>query len=269
MTYSVITYERRGCAGWITFNDPENMNAISPDQIAEVGQALTEAERDSAVRVIVLTGSGRAFCAGANLKRNSNMLEQDDDMVVREFLQPLKLLLRRYRESPKPVIAAVNGYCMAGGMETLLCCDLVVAAEDAVMGDQHATFGLLPAIGGAQGLVRTLGMMRAKEIMFTGGRYKASKLYEWGLVNKVVPGAELESETQALAEHLGERSPAGLARMKMLANDEAEMPWDAATRYELALTYGHFFVGDVQEGMQAFIENRKPKFRPPYEESAP
>jgi len=264
MTYTAIKYERRGCAGWITFNDPENMNAITPTQIAEVGDALTQAERDPVVRAIVLTGSGRAFCAGANLKRNSEFLAQDAEIVVHQFLQPLKLLLRRYRECPKPVIAAVNGYCMAGGMETLLCCDLVVAAEDAVMGDQHATFGLLPAIGGAQGLVRTLGMMRAKEIMFTGGRYKARELYEWGLVNKVVPGAELESVTQALAEHLGARSPGGLARMKQLANDEAEMPWDVATRYEQVVTFGHFFTGDVQEGMDAFIQKRPPKFKPPY-----
>lgn len=265
MNYTLIKYERRGCAGWITYNDPENMNAISPTQISEVGDALTQAERDGNVRVIVLTGSGRAFCAGANLKRNSDMLSVDTEMVVREFLQPLKLLLRRLREAPKPVIAAVNGFCMAGGMETLLCCDLVVAAEEAIMGDQHATFGLLPAVGGAQGLVRTLGMMRAKEMMFTGGRYTARQLYDWGLVNKVVPLSELHAATQALAEHLAERSPSGLARMKQMANDEAEMPWDAATRYELALTIGHFSSGDVQEGMQAFIEKRKPKFRPPHD----
>ena len=265
MSFSAIKYERRGCAGWIIYNDPDNMNAITPTQIAEVGEALTEAERDAQVRVVVLTGSGRAFCAGANLKRNNQMLSVDAEMVVREFLQPLKLLLRRLRESPKPIIAAVNGFCMAGGMETLLCCDLVVAAEEAVLGDQHATFGLLPAVGGAQGLVRTLGMARAKEMMFMGGRYTARQLYDWGLVNKVVPLAELHSATQALAEHLGERSAAGLARMKQMANDEPEIPWDAATRYELALTIGHFSTGDVQEGMQAFIEKRKPKFRPPHD----
>jgi enoyl-CoA hydratase len=266
MTFTLITYERRGCAAWITYNDPENMNAISPTQIAEVGEALTLAERDAQVRVIVLTGTGRAFCAGANLKSNNDLLEQDAEMVVREFLHPLKLLLRRFRETPKPVIAAVNGFCMAGGMETLLCCDLVVAAEDAILGDQHATFGLLPAVGGAQGLVRNVGMMRAKEMMFTGGRYTARELHDWGLVNKVVAPSDLHAAAQKLAEHLGERSPAGLARMKQMANDEQEMPWDVATRYELALTFGHFFTGDVAEGMRAFAEKRRPKFRPPHGE---
>ena len=261
MSFTVVKYERRGPAGWIILNDPDNMNAISPDQIREIGQALTLAEDDPEVKAVVLTGTGRAFCAGANLKINSDMLSSDADDVVRRFLQPLKRLLRRYRECRKPVVAAVNGFCMAGGMESLLCCDLVIAAESAVMGDQHATFGLLPAVGGAQGLVRNLGPMRAKEMMFTGGRYTARQLHAWGLVNKVVPDAELHQATQAFVEHLAQRSPRGLAAMKQMVNDEAEMPWEGATRYELALTVGHFFNGDVQEGMQAFIDKRNPAFR--------
>ncbi|MCY1210538.1 putative enoyl-CoA hydratase echA8 [compost metagenome] len=261
MKFSLIKYERRGRAAWIVYNDPENMNAISPTQIAEVGEALTMAERDPDVAVVVLTGTGRAFCAGANLKVNSELLADDVDRVVNEFLVPLKQLLRRYRESRKPVIAAVNGFCMAGGMETLLCCDLVVAVEGALMGDQHATFGLLPAVGGAQGLIRTLGMMRAKEMMFTGGRYTAQQLLDWGLVNKVVPAVQLQDAVDELVELLAQRSPAGLARMKQMANDEAEMPWEASTRYELALTIGHLTGGDVQEGMQAFIDKRAPKFK--------
>lgn len=260
-TFSLIRYERRGRAGWIIYNDPENMNAISPAQIVEVGEALTLAEKDPEVAVIVLTGTGRAFCAGANLKVNSGLLMDNADRVVNEFLVPLKHLLRRYRESRKPVIAAVNGFCMAGGMETLLCCDLVVAVEGALMGDQHATYGLLPAVGGAQGLIRTLGMMRAKEMMFTGGRYTAEQLLDWGLVNKVVPAARLQGAVDELVELLAQRSPAGLARMKQMANDEAEMPWEASTRYELALTIGHFAGGDVQEGMQAFVDKRPPQFK--------
>ncbi len=264
MNDSLVLYERRGSAGWITYNDPDNLNALTPDLIAQAGQALTQAEADPQVRAIVLTGAGRAFCAGANLKRTRALLENHVDAVVNEFLKPLKFLLRRLRESPKPVIAAVNGFCMAGGMETLLCCDLVIAAEDAVLGDQHATFGLLPAVAGAQALVRTLGMMRAKEMLFTGGRYSAQQLHDWGLVNQVVAPGELHAAAQALAERLAQRSPAGLERMKQMANDEADMSWDHAARYELALTLGHLFGGDVTEGLQAFTEKRKPDFRPPY-----
>jgi len=259
--YSLIRYERRGAGAWIIYDDPDNLNALSPALIAEVGEALTVAERDPEAKAIVLTGAGRAFCAGANLKGVSTLLADGEQRVVNEFLIPLKLLLRRLRETRKPVIAAVNGFCMAGGMETLLCCDLVVAAEGAAMGDQHATFGLLPAVGGAQGLIRTLGMMRAKEMMFTGGRYTAEQLHEWGLVNKVVPAAQLHDAVQYFVDQLAQRSPSGLACMKQMANDEADMPWDIATRYELALTFGHLYSGDVQEGTQAFAEKRKPAFK--------
>ncbi len=260
MPFDLIKYERRGAGAWIIYNDPDNMNAISPAQIAQVGQALTLAERDAEVRVIVLTGSGRAFCAGANLKAMQGLLAEGPEQLANEFLQPLKLLLRRFRECRKPVVAAVNGVCMAGGMETLLCCDMVVAVEGALMGDQHATFGLLPAIGGAQGLIRTVGLLRAKEMLFTGGRYTAEQLHQWGLVNKVVAAAELESAVGELVEHLAQRSPAGLARMKQMANDESEMPWDVATRYEQALVLGHLHGNDAAEGMRAFAEKRAPAF---------
>jgi enoyl-CoA hydratase len=261
VNFDLILYERRGAGAWIIYNDADTMNAISPAQIAEVGAALTLAEQDPEARVIVLTGKGRAFCAGANLKVTGELLADGPERVASEFLVPLKQLLSRLRACRKPVIAAVNGYCMAGGMETLLCCDLVVAAEGAWMGDQHATYGLLPAVGGAQGLTRTLGMMRAKEMLFTGSRYTAEQLHAWGLVNRVVPPAQLEATTQELVDLLAQRSAHGLACMKQMANDETEMPWEAATRYELALTFGHLFTGDVLEGMRAFAEKRKPAFK--------
>lgn len=262
MTSSLIRYERHGCGAWIIFDDPENLNAISPALIAQVGDALAHADADAEVRAIVLSGSGRAFCGGANLKVIKELLSDDVERVVEEFLMPLKTLLRRLRESPKPVVAAVNGICMAGGMETILCCDFIIAAEGAVMGDQHATYGLLPAVGGAQGLIRSVGMMRAKEMLLTGGRYTAEQLHAWGLINKVVPHAELRQATQEAVEHLGQRSRRGLARMKQMVNDEAEMPWEAATRYELSLVFSHLFLGDPQEGLAAFSEKRKPSFRP-------
>lgn len=261
MNFTKVKYERRGYGAWIILDDPDNLNAISPELIAECGAALTMAEADTDIRAIVLTGTGRAFCAGANLKQRASELAGSADVVFSQFLLPLKQLLRRYRESPKPIIAAVNGICMAGGMETILCCDLVVAAESAVLGDQHATFGLLPAVGGAQGLLRNVGMMRAKEMMFTGGRYSAEQLMDWGIVNEVAPTDKLEEVVQKYVDNLAERSPSGIARMKQMINDEVEMPWDVATKYELALLGGHFATGDPTEGLQAFIEKRKPDFR--------
>lgn len=260
MTGPLVTFERKGPAAWIAFNDPDNLNALSPALIAASVAALAEAERDPDVRAIVLTGTGRAFSAGANLREISGLFADGPEAVSREFLEPLKQFLRAVRESRKPVIAAVNGICMAGGMETILCCDMVVAAESAVIGDQHAVFGLLPAIGGAQGLIRTVGLMRAKEMLMTGGRYSAAQLQEWGLVNRVVPDGQLAGEVQKLAETLAQRSPGGLARMKQMANEEADMTWEQATRFELALIVGHLHGRDVGEGLAAFTEKRAPQF---------
>jgi len=261
MTVELVTVETRGHTTWITLNDPDNLNALTPELIGEVAAAIVQGETDPDIRVLVLTGSGRAFCAGANLKRVTALLEQGIDAVVGEFLHPLKLLARQLRECPKPVIAAVNGICMAGGLETILCCDLVVAADDAIMGDQHSVYGLLPAIGGAQGLNRNVGAMRAKEMLFTGARFTPHELLAWGLVNKVVPKAELNCAVQALADMLSERSPAGLARMKQMVNDQGEMSWDAATRYDLSLVVGHLFGGDADRGLNAFVEKRAPVFQ--------
>lgn len=257
-----ITYERRGAGGWIILDNPDEMNAISPAWIAGIHEGLDRAEADGEVRAIVLTGKGKAFCAGADLKLNLAYLQEGPPTVVRRFLKPLTRLLGRIRSYPKPVIAAVNGYCLAGGLETVLCCDLVIASENAVLGDQHAIYGLLPAVAGAQSLGRIVGPMRAKEIMFSGDRYSARQMLDWGLVNKVVPHAELETEVQALVNRLAERSPEGLRRMKQMVNDEFEMPWEAATRYELSLAEAHLGGPDVQEGLQAFSQKRKPRFRP-------
>lgn len=258
---TVIT-EARGHSSWITLNDPDNLNTLTPELIAAVSAAVQQAEDDPNVRVLVLTGAGRAFCAGANLKRITGLIELGVDAVVGEFLQPLKLLARQLRDCPKPIIAAVNGICMAGGLETILCCDLVVAADDAVIGDQHSIFGLLPAIGGAQGLLRNVGAMRAKEMLFTGGRFTPHQLLDWGLVNKVVPRADLDDTVQALADTLGERSPAGLARMKQMVNEQGDMSWDAAARYDLSLVTSHLFGGDLNRGLQAFVQKQKPEFQP-------
>lgn len=262
MIDDIVLYERRGAGGWIILNRPQEMNAISPSWIAEVGRVLTLAEEDHDVRAIVITGRGKAFCAGADLKANLAFLEKGSATIVQRFLQPLSDLLRRMRNCPKPVIAAVNGYCMAGGLETALCCDLIIAAESAFFGDQHSIYGLLPAIGGAQGLGRNLGPMRAKEIMFMGDRYSAQQFYDWGLVNKVVATANLEKETEAMVERLAERSPAGLRRMKQMVNDEFEMHWESAARYELSLTEAHLGGRDVREGLEAFVQKRKPRFEP-------
>jgi enoyl-CoA hydratase/carnithine racemase len=241
---------------------PEEMNAISPALIGDISAALSEAETDERVRVVVLTGTGNAFCAGADLKFVRS-LNGDATAIVNQFLQPLSDLLRRLRQFRKPVIAAVNGHCVAGGLETVLCCDLVVAAQDgAVFCDGHSRYGLLPAVGGALGLARAVGPFKAKEMLFTGGRYTAGQMEAAGLVNRVVPDAELQAATDELVSELAQRSPLGLRRMKEMVNDGLELPWDVAARYELTVAERHLHSDVPNEGLLAFAERRAPRFGP-------
>lgn len=262
MNYETLEFERRGSGAWVTFNRPEAMNALTVKFIEEMNRVLSVVRNDDSVRALVLTGKGRGFCAGADLKASLALKEKEGPMAtVSHFLIPLQEMLRTLRHLPKPVIAAVNGFCMAGGLEMALVCDLIVAAESAKFSDAHARYGLLPAIGGALGLTRALGPYKAKEVMFTADHYSAKDMQAAGLVSRVVPDGDLIEATDALVAQLAERSPGGLARMKQMVNDEIEMPWDQAARYELSINANHLSSSpDLMEGLRAFQEKRKPAF---------
>jgi enoyl-CoA hydratase len=155
--------------------------------IENLSAALSAASEDRDGRAVVITGTDGAFCAGADLGFVKSLSEPTE--VIERMLKPLTALLQAIRELPKPVIAAVNGHCVAGGVELSLCCDLILAANDARIADGHARFGLLPAVGGAQGLSRALGPHKAKELLFTGDAYSGAQLAQLNLVNRAVPAA--------------------------------------------------------------------------------
>ncbi|MCB1476669.1 MAG: enoyl-CoA hydratase/isomerase family protein [Rhodobiaceae bacterium] len=260
--FETVLFEKRGSAAWITFNRPEAMNAMSPRQAADLNAALDAVEADRDFRCVVITGTGRAFCAGADLKEVKALGEGEDRERARKaFLDFTRSVLRRIELFPMPVIAAVNGLALAGGLEVVLVCDLVIAAEEAKLGDQHAQFGLLPGWGGSVRLPRKIGVNRAKELMFTARHVPARTMMEWGLVNQVVPLAELETATAALAAGLEDKSPLGLAAMKRMADDGMEQPLEVALRYETAIVDGFQDSHDRQEGLRAFAEKRKPQFK--------
>ena len=218
---------------------------------------MDAAEADPGIRVLVLTGSGRAFCAGADLGVVAG--SGGEDAFVR-FLTDVGTTFRRLEQLPLPTIAAVNGFALAGGLEMLLCCDLVVAAQEAKIGDAHANYGLIPGGGGTVRLPRRVGPALAKQLMFTGAFLPAAELRHSGLLNDVVPAAELEDAVDALVAQMAGKSPLGLRRMKQLADDALLAPPDVGLRAELTASALHSRSADMAEGLAAFHDKRDPDF---------
>jgi enoyl-CoA hydratase/carnithine racemase len=243
-----------GSALWLRINRPDALNSLSLAVIDELHAGLDRAEADPAVRSVVLTGTGRAFCAGADLKDVN-----DSDSGV-EFRRLLGVLLDRIDAFAKPVIAAVNGIALAGGLELILCCDVVVAAASARMGDGHSNYGLLPGGGGSVRLPRVVGKNRAMYMLYTGDLFPAADLQAWGLVNVIAADEGLHEAVTQLTDRLSAKSPLGLARMKQLVHETAEQPTPTALSLELLYSALHEKSHDMAEGVAAFVEKRKPEF---------
>ncbi|MEH6474875.1 MAG: enoyl-CoA hydratase-related protein [Sneathiella sp.] len=246
----------------ITLNRPDALNSISPQMMDEIDGVLEGAEDRTELCAISFTGNGRAFCAGVDLKgAQKRMQGADSGLVNSQFLDKLRKLLLRIENFPAPVIAAVNGLALAGGLELVLACDLVIAAESAKLGDAHANYGLVPGGGSSVRLPRKIGPTRAKQMIYTGDFLPASQLMDWGLVNHVVPDDALGAKLTEMVATLGKRSPIGLRRMKRMVDDGMAQSVDAALRYELSLNALHALSNDRTEGLAAFNEKRKPNFK--------
>jgi len=255
--FSEILYEARGAAAWITLNRPREMNAMNAGMLDELTRALGLAADDASIHALVVTGSGdRAFCAGADLKEVLAVYPAGEP----DFLDRAARTLNRLRDFPKPAIAAVNGLALAGGLELVLCCDLVVAADTARLGDAHANFGVFPGAGGAAILPRRIGAARAKYLLFTGEHVSAAEMQAWGLVNRVVPASELHAAVDELVGRLAAKSPLVLRRMKEVADAALDQPRDAALAQEQLALRTHMRSFDLHEGLTAFREKRAPRF---------
>jgi len=255
--YSEILQEAHGAAAWIVLNRPRELNALTSVMLDELARALAAAESDAAVRALVITGSGeKAFCAGADLRQ----VLAECPVGEPDFLDRAAATLGRLRDFPKPVIAAVNGLALAGGLELVLCCDLVIAADSARFGDAHANFGVFPGGGGAAILPRRVGPARAKYLLYSGEQVSAHRMLDWGVVNEVVPPAELRAATDALVAKIAAKSPLVLQRMKRVADRALDQPRDDALTHELLTLRTHLRSHDLQEGLAAFGEKRAPRF---------
>ncbi|HKB52657.1 MAG TPA: enoyl-CoA hydratase/isomerase family protein [Ramlibacter sp.] len=261
MDYQEIAYERRGRGAWIRLQRPDALNTLTPTLVAEMDRALDGAMADPTVIAVVVTGTGRAFCAGADLKFLGELPQEQRAQRTSEFLESVLRVMLRLERFPKPVIAAVNGIATGGGMELLLCCDLVIASEEARLGDGHANFGLLPGGGASVRLPRKIGPTRAKYLLFTGELVAPAQLLAAGLVNEVAPPAGLDAAVERLIGKLSNKSPLGLRRMKELVDDGLEQGKETALRLELLASALHAQSYDMQEGVAAFNGKRKPEFQ--------
>lgn len=235
----------------MTLNRPERLNAIGPETVAALD------DLPSQNRVLVIAARGRAFSAGGDLTAFS--APAGDDALER-FHASISAVLRRIELLPVPVIAAVNGITVAGGLEVVAACDITVAAESATFGDGHSRFGLLPGGGGSVRLPRRIGVTRAKYLMFTGETVPATTMEAWGLVSRVVPDAALVPAVEELSGLLAARSRDGLARMKGLIDTGLASTLDDALEREQVVVGEHTGPADHHEGLAAFRERRAPRW---------
>ncbi len=232
MTESVLLIERDGAVATVTLNRPQQMNALSAALRLAIGRAFRELQDDGEVHVVVLTGAGRAFCAGMDLAElsagSSGETGHETSVVGQEEMA------EGIASFEGPIIAAVNGHAITGGFELALACDLIVAAEQAKFADTHARVGMLPGWGLSQKLPRLIGVARAKEVSFSGNSINATLACEWGLVNRVVAADELVPAAQALARDMASCVPHVLVGYKKLIDEGLAMSLPDALAYERA-----------------------------------
>ncbi len=260
MNYGHIIFTKENGIARITLNRPEVMNAMNKAMISEIGSALDDAEQDEEVRVVILTGMGKAFCVGADLKAAA---EEMGTLSKQEawFRWANKHTIERLGSLSKPVIAKVNGFAFAGGYELMIACDLAVAAEDALIGDQHINFGLVGPGGSTQKTTWLVGARRAKEIILTGKRFTGKEAESIGLVNQAVPRETLEHIVSQLAAHLCEKSPVALRIAKSLINRATQVDLSLSQELEVMSSIVNCASEDYSEGIRAFNEKRKPLFK--------
>jgi enoyl-CoA hydratase/carnithine racemase len=265
MTYKKIILERypdKGIAKLI-LNRPDQLNCLDLEIAKEIEEAVRSVENDRSIRVLIVTGAGRAFSTGADLKAAMRVIESGgDDKSARAITQIISAL-DAIENLRIPVIAMVNGFAFAGGLELLLACDIAIAAEETLIGDQHANYGLLPGAGGSQRLPRKIGVEKAKYLLYTGEWLTGKQAEELGLVFKSVPLEQLEKFTEEFALKIAEKNPEGIRVMKYLVNKGIDMELKEGIRLETQEFFRYIKEEreNLLEGLIAFKERRKPVFK--------
>jgi enoyl-CoA hydratase/carnithine racemase len=251
-----FTVARDGRTAILTFTREDRLNALDAETFRDLLTTLDAIEADHEIGVLILTGQGRAFIAGADIKGyiDRTVLEYV------EFQRLGRLVYDRIERLRQPVIAAVNGYALGGGFELVLVADLVVAAENATFGLPEAKLGLLPGGGGTQRLPRLVGRNKAKEMLMTADFITAAEAKDLGIVNRVVPAEELMTAAHALAGRILQRAPLAVEMAKQLVNDGLQASQATAITQEMGMTATLYATADAREGIAAFVAKRPPRF---------
>lgn len=256
MDYQTIAVETSNYVAQITLNRPDALNALSQEMLGELSAALTNAEADDKVRVVLITGSEKAFAAGADIC----------DMVERTFVQVFSEdlfapIAQRFATLRKPTIAAVSGYALGGGCELAMLCDIIIAAESAKFGQPEVNLGVMAGLGGTQRLTRAIGKAKSMDMHLTGRFMDAEEAERAGLVSRVVPSEQLMKEARAAARKIAEKSRLTVMAIKETVSVAEEMSLSEGLLFERRLFHALFATDDQSEGMAAFIEKREAQFR--------
>lgn len=255
MPYENIVVSTEDAVAIITLNRPEVLNALNRATMDELVDALETFDRDEAVRCVILTGNERAFAAGADINefRGASPVQMLTGYRFQQW--------ERIRRFPKPIIAAVSGYCLGGGCELAMVCDIIVAAETARFGQPEINLGLMPGAGGTQRLPRAIGKVRAMELILTGRQIPAQQAHEWGLVNRVVPAEMLLDEARGLAREIASKAPLTVRLAKEAILKSLDTSLETGLDHERRLFYLLFSTEDTREGVDAFLNKRKAEFK--------
>jgi enoyl-CoA hydratase len=256
-TYETITVEKRGSVAVLSINRPDKLNALNQKVHSEGVHALDELRRDNTVRVLIITGAGeKSFIAGADISEFAGQTPATQRDLFHE-----KTFFNSIDSFPKPVIAMVNGFCLGGGNELAMACDIRMCSENARFSQPEINLGIMCGGGGTQRLTNLVGEGRAMEMVLTGDMIDAQTAYQFGLVNHVYPADQLENETMKLAEKIAEKAPIALQLSKEAVKFASRSNLDEGLRREVDLFAICFSTEDKQEGVSAFLEKRKPVFK--------
>ena len=255
MSYSYIAVEQKGRVGVITLNRPKQLNALSPDLMAELGEALHALDADPGVGALLITGNEKAFAAGADITA------MKDFSYMHAYLTDYVTGWEHFKSVRKPVIAAVSGYALGGGCELAMQCDIVIAAENAKFGQPEINLGIMPGYGGTQRLPRYTSKAKAMDLCLTARMMDAQEAERAGLVSRIVPAAKLMDEALAVAEKIASYSLPVVMMIKESINRAYETSLAEGTLFERRVFQSQFSLEDQKEGMAAFVEKRKPVFK--------